>query len=129
MYNINMKIHSIRITIQDVETSDKIPVVAGFTDVFLDNDEVMLDDDGNVKLDDDNLPQKKFEKISSTWLMSQNVVLKREIQKMVITMITQHDIEQRKAKGEPLPLEDEIGLGMKKPKRKGLPVTKAKKRK
>ena len=122
-----MKIHSIRITIQDVETTDKIPVVAGFTDVFIDNDEVMLDDEGNVKLDDENLPQKKYEKISSTWLLSQNVVFKREIQKMVITMITQHDIEQRKAKGEELNLPDEMGLGM--TKKRGKNITKAKKRK
>lgn len=124
-----MKIHSIRFTIQDVETTDKVKVVAGFTDVFLDNGEVMLDDENQPKLDENGLPQPKYEKISSTWLLSNNVILKKEIQKMVITMITQHDIDQRKSKGEPLPLPEDMGLGMSKPKKKGANVTKAKKRK
>lgn len=123
-----MKIHSIKILIQDVVTSDKVPVVAGFTDIYLDNDETMLDDEGNPKLTEDGLPQKKFEKISATWLLSQNVVLKREIQKMVITAITQYDIEQRKAKGEKLEIPDDMGLGIARPKR-GKNVTKPKKRK
>jgi hypothetical protein len=127
-YYINMKIHSISIRIQDVITSDNVPVVAGFTDIYLDNNEIMLDDEGNQKLTEEGLPQKKFEKVSATWLLSQNVILKREIQKMVITAITQYDIEQRKAKGEELNFDTEMGLGISKPKR-GANVTKAKKRK
>lgn len=123
-----MKIQSIRITIQDVETDDKVKVVAGFTDVFLDHGEVMLDDDNNPKLTKDGLPQPKYEKISATWLMSNNVTFKKEIQKMVITMITQHDIEQKKKTGDTIALPDDLGLGMMKSKR-GKNVTKAKKRK
>ena len=122
-----MKIQSIRITIQDVLTSENTPVVAGFTDVFLDHDEIMLDDEGQPKLTDEGLPQKKFEKISSTWLLSHNPVFKKEIQKMVITMITQFDIDQKKAKGQPLPFTADMGLGITKPKR-GKNVTKVKKR-
>jgi hypothetical protein len=114
-------------------TEDNVPVVAGFTDIFLDNNEIMLDDEGNPKLTDEGLPQKKYEKISATWLLSNNAILKKEIQKMVITTITQYDIDQRKAKGEPLPLADEMGLGMNMPtsKRKvdKTNYTKAKKRK
>lgn len=124
-----MKIQSIRFTIQDVETTDGVAVVAGFTDVFLDHGQVMLDDEGNVKLTEEGLPQNKYEKISSTWLLSNNIVFKREIQKMVVTMITQYDIEQRKAKGEPLPLMDDMGLGMTKPKTRGPKTTVSKKRK
>jgi hypothetical protein len=108
-------------------TKENVPVVAGFTDIFLDHNEIMLDDDGNTKLDEDGLPQKKYEKLSATWLLSQNVVLKREIQKMVVTAITQHDIEQRKAKGEPLPFTDDIGLGLSKPKVKRVSKTRKKK--
>ena len=108
-------------------TAENIPVVAGFTDIFLDHSEVILDDEGNPKLTDEGLPQQKFEKISATWLLSQNVILKREIQKMVITAITQHDVEQKKAKGEALPFTEDMGLGITKPKGKN--VTKAKKRK
>lgn len=122
-----MKVHSIRITIQDVQTKEKIPVVAGFTDIFLDHNEVMLEDDGSVKLDEDNLPQKKYEKITATWLLSQNVVLKREIQKMVITAITQHDIEQRKKTGESLNMGEDYGLGISKPKVKRVSKTRTKK--
>lgn len=124
-----MKIHSIRITIQDVETTEGIPVVAGFTDIFIDNGEIMLDDEGKTKLADDGLPHKKFEKISTTWLLNNNVVFKREIQKMAIEAITQFDIEQRKEKGEELNFGDTYGLGMDKKKKKGANVTKAKKRK
>lgn len=124
-----MKIHSIRITIQDVMTAENIPVVAGFTDIFLDNDEIILDDEGNPKLTDEGLPQKKFEKISATWLLSQNVVLKKEIQKMVITTLTQFDIDRRKEKGEALNLPDDMGLGIMKPKKKGPNVMKIKRRK
>lgn len=127
-YSLPMKIQSIRITIQDVETTDNIKVVAGFTDVFLDHGEIMLDDENNPKLTEDGLPQPKYEKISATWLMSNNVAFKREIQKMVITMITQHDIDKRKENGETIALPDDLGLGMSKPK-KGKNVTKAKKRK
>lgn len=122
-----MKIHSIRITIQDVQTTENVPVVAGFTDIFLDHGETMVDDEGQVKLDEDGLPQKKFEKISATWLLSHNVLLKREIQKMVIETITQHDIEQRKTTGEDLNIGDDYGLGIVKPKKKGLPKPKKKK--
>lgn len=123
-----MKIHSIRFTIQDVMTAENVPVVAGFTDIFLDNDEIMLDDEGNPKLTDEGLPQKKFEKVSATWLLSQNVVLKKEIQRMAITAITLHDIEQRKAKGEKLDLPEDMGLGISKPKKKGLPKMRVKKK-
>lgn len=109
-------------------TAENVPVVAGFTDIFLDNDEIMLDDEGNPKLTDEGLPQKKFEKVSATWLLSQNVVLKKEIQRMAITAITLHDIEQRKAKGEKLDLPEDMGLGIFKPKKKGLPKMRAKKK-
>lgn len=121
-----MKVHSIRITIQDVQTAENVPVVAGFTDIFLDHGEIMLDDEGNVKLDEDNLPQKKYEKITATWLLSQNVVLKREIQKMVIQAITIHDIEQRKASGKPLDIGEDYGLGITKPKVKRVSKTRKK---
>jgi hypothetical protein len=63
--------------------------------------------------------------------MSNNVLFKKEIQKMVITMITQHDIDKRKETGEKSTLPDDMGLGMLKPKRstKATNVTKPKKRK
>lgn len=122
-----MKVHSIRITIQDVPTAENVPVVAGFTDIFLDHGEFMVDDEGNTKLTEDGEPQKKFEKITATWLLSQNVVIKREIQKMVITAITQHDIKQREETGESLNIGEDYGLGISKPKVKRVSKTRTKK--
>ena len=116
LYNLGMKIHSIKITIQDVLTTENTPVVAGFTDIFLDHGQVMIDEEGQPLLTEDGLSQPKFEKISATWLLSQNKVLKAEIQKMAIETITLHDLEQQKKTGKPLDFSVEFGLGIKKAK-------------
>ena len=106
-----MKIHSVRITIQDVYTSDDVPVVAGFTDIFIDQGEKMVSEDGEE--------QPKYKKLSSTFLLGKNPKFKQEIQKMVIETITLHDLEEKKKNGEELSLPDDLGLGLVKKKSKG----------
>ena len=124
-----MQIHSIRLTIQDVVTSDNVPVVALLGAVYIDDGKKMVDDEGNTKLDEDGNAIPDYEKINFTSLLSQNPTFKKEIQKMAIEAITLHNLEQAKKDGKELEFLQDYGLGLEKPKPRGSRSTPAKKRK
>jgi hypothetical protein len=87
-----MKIHSLKLTLQDVETADKKKVAAIFGTVFIDNDQFKEDINGPV-LDENGEKTPIYETINFTTLLSNVEHFKQIAQTMIIEALTLKNME------------------------------------
>lgn len=95
------KIHSLTITIQDVETADKKKASVIFGTLFIDNGEFQKDGSGELALDAAGEPVPDYEKIQFTDALHRpdNALFKRCIQSMIVQALTLKDLEIAKRDG------------------------------
>lgn len=94
-----MKIHSLKLTLQDVETADKKKVAAIFGTVFIDNDTYKMDINGPV-LDENGEKTPIFETINFTTLLKNVDHFKQVAQQMIIEALTLKNMEIAEKNGD-----------------------------
>lgn len=94
-----MKIHSLKLTLQDVETSDKKKVAAIFGTVFIDDGKVKMDLNGPV-LDENGEETPIYETINFTTALANVEHFKQIAQTMIIEALTLKNMEIAEKNGE-----------------------------
>lgn len=94
-----MKIHSLKLTIQDMKTSDDKDVAAVMGTVFIEDGEFKKNEDGNIVLDDAGDPIPIYETINFTTALHTNRELKRVVQELIIEAVSLKNLEIAKENG------------------------------
>lgn len=96
---MDMKIHSLKLTFQDVETKDKKTVAVVFGTVYLDDGKVKMDINGPV-LDEHNETTPEFETINFTTALANIEGGKKLIQQLVMEALTLKNLKIAERNGE-----------------------------
>lgn len=123
-----MKINSLKLTIQDMETSDAKSVAAVMGTLFIDNDEWKKNEEGNLLLDDAGMPIPIYETINFTTALHVNRQLLSCVQALIIEALTLKNMAIAKKNGTLSHFIKAVGAQTQ-PKARGSSVTKIKRRK
>jgi len=123
-----MKIHSLKITVQDIPDKKGKLFAAMFGTVVLDTGEVSKDKDGKDKLDDEGNPVPLLEDIQTIVPLDANPEFKSQVQAFLVEAITLKNLEIAEENGEISHFVKSVGATVGK-KKKGSNRTKPKKKK
>ena len=103
LYNVNMQIHSLKLTFQDVVTKDGAKIAAVMGTLYI--------DDGKVVANKETLkPEPEYEKISFTTALGSNQKLKSVIQEMIVEALTLKNLKIAKENGTMTHFLESVGL-------------------
>lgn len=94
-----MKINSLKLTIQDVETADGKPIAAIMGTVFIEDGTFKKDINDQLVLDQEGMPIPFYETINFTTALSSAPSLKKDIQALIIEALTLKNLEIAKENG------------------------------
>jgi hypothetical protein len=125
-----MKIHSLKLTIQDVPDKKGKLFAAVFGTVVVDTGEVSKDKDGKDRLDEDGNPVPVLEDIQTIVPLNANPEFKSHVQAFLIEALTLKNLEIAEENGQISHFLEAVGGGNTGgKKKKGSNFTKAKKKK